>query len=147
MRSTDTNTTAERFGAWFKQAAERAGYDTTPGSGGRAALAAAIGMSPSAIGRTLEGKTLPRPSQFESIARVLGVDVREPLVEAGIISAESWAEHPTGAVRSQPIPLEQQLESMGITDPELLAMTVATVENALELSRRRAEKGGAAANG
>ncbi|MET8624582.1 helix-turn-helix transcriptional regulator [Kitasatospora sp. NPDC004669] len=142
MRSTETS--AERFGAWFKQAAERAGYDTTPGSGGRAALAAATGMSPSAIGRTLEGKTLPRPSQYESIARVFRVDVREVLVEAGIISAESWAEQPSGAVRSQSIPLEQQLESMGITDPELLAMAVANVEHAIELSRRRAERGAAA---
>lgn len=127
---------AERFGAWFRAQALRCGYDLTPKSGGRAALAVATGMSASSVGRTLEGRTLPLPSQFEAIARVFNVPVRDVLVEAGIITAESWTEQPTDTVRSHPIPLEQTLEQLGVTDPRLRALLLANVEQAIELSRR-----------
>jgi transcriptional regulator with XRE-family HTH domain len=146
MRSTDTPPTpAERFGAWFRAQAERCGYDLSPRGGGRAALAAATGMSASSIGRTIEGKTLPMPSQFEVIANLFDVPVRDVLVEAGIISAESWTESPGDPVRSQSFPLEQQLEQLGVTDPKLRAMLLANVEQAIHLSsQERTERGGTA---
>jgi transcriptional regulator with XRE-family HTH domain len=116
----------------------------TPGSGGRTELARDCGMSPSAMGRTLEGKTLPRPSQFELIARAVHRDVREALVEGGIISAESWTDSQVVAVRSQPTTPEQVLDSWGINDPTLRAMLLANIKQAMELSN---QERGATANG
>lgn len=150
MRSMDTDPTpAERFGAWLTAAATAAGYDTTSGSGGRAELARACGMSPSAVGRTLDGKTLPRPSQFEAIARAVHRDVREALVEGGIISAESWTDSTAVAVRSQPTAPEQVLDSWGIHDPTLRAMLLANIKQAIELSGDQEDSGsrGATAKG
>lgn len=147
MRSTESPTPAQRFGRLVSEAAERAGYDLTPGGGGRVALARAIGMSPSAIGRMLDGKTLPRPSQFENIASALGLDVRALLIQAEIISAGSWTNTAGGGVRSVVTP-EEAADSWGITNPLVRKMLLANIRQAMRLQAEddaENESGGAAA--
>jgi hypothetical protein len=133
----DTMTAAERaqrFGAWLTAAALAAGYDVTPGGGGRTALAEACGLSPSAMGRALDGKTLPRPTQYELIAKAVKREVNEVFVEGGILSPEYSTTGGEVAVRSQPTTLEQQLEYWGVTNPVARTMLVANIEQAIKLS-------------
>lgn len=147
MRSTDPHPTpAQRFGRLITEAAERAGYDLRPGAGGRVALARAVGMAPSGVGRMLDGKTLPRPSQFEAIAAALGLDVRALLIQAEIISAGSWTNSTGEGVRSVITP-EEAADSWGITNPLVRKMLLANIQQAMRLqaeSDTEGEGGGAA---
>lgn len=147
MRSTEQSPTpAQRFGRLVAEAAERAGYDLNPGGGGRVALARAIGMSPSAVGRMLDGKTLPRPSQFENIASALGLDVRALLVQAEIISSGSWTNSTAEGVRSVITP-EEAADSWGITNPLVRKMLLSGIRQAIRLqheSDAESETGGTA---
>ncbi|MFD6751374.1 transcriptional regulator, partial [Streptomyces anthocyanicus] len=79
---------ARRVGEYLTKAATAAGYDVRPRAGGRAQLAVSIGVSLTTISRTLEGKTLPLPSQLTTWASVLGLDQREMLVNSGMLSPE-----------------------------------------------------------
>jgi transcriptional regulator with XRE-family HTH domain len=132
-------TTAKEFGALVRRLAESAGYDLTPGRGGRIALARDTGMSESAVGRMLSGLTLPMPSQFENIARALNADVRHLLVAAGVISHESWPEGTTPDVRSSttqsPQSPEAYADAWGITDPVIRQTLVSNIELAIRLQR------------
>jgi hypothetical protein len=161
MRSTEytqnspDGAVTKRFGALITQLAERAGYDPTSGTGGRAALARDIGsMSPSAVGRMLDGKTLPMPHQLEAIARVIHADVRELLVSAGVISANAWPKGAntdvlsTTSAPSQPPSPEAAADMWGITEPGIRDMLIGNVRQAIrlqnELNSRNADRGGAA---
>lgn len=142
MRSMDTppGTAATRFGALVTRLATRASYDVTPGAGGRAALARAVGMSPAAVGRMLDGKTLPMPNQFEAIAKVLGTDVRDLLVEAEVISRSAWpndgGSHVRSATeRSQPPSPEAALDAWGLTDPMIRRMLHSQINEAIRLQQ------------
>lgn len=130
---------AKRFGALVSQLAVEAGYDLTPGTGGRLALARATGMSESAVGRMLSGLTLPMPTQFEKIAKVLQTDVRNLLVAAGVISREAWPEGVIPDVRSassqSPLSPEAYADSWGITDPMLRQTMISNIETAIRLQR------------
>lgn len=153
MGSTDHNSTdgdelARRFGALIAELASKAGYDLTSGQGGRTALARDTGMSASAVGRMIVGKTLPMPHQFESLARAVHADVRTLLVTAGVISGESWPVSSDPHVLSpeaQPLSPEHAADEWGITDPAIRSMLVSTVRNAIrlqnELNGRRGERG------
>ncbi|GAA0667527.1 hypothetical protein GCM10010193_18980 [Kitasatospora atroaurantiaca] len=130
----ESSTPAERFGAVVHEAAQRAGYDLRPGSGGRVALARDTGMSASAVGRMLRGETLPRPSQFERIARAVHLDLHELLVRGGVISAES-ANDLSERVRSQPITPEEAADAWGITNPMVRKILLADIAQAISLQR------------
>lgn len=131
--TTPPSTPARRFGAVVHEAAQRVGYDLTPGSGGRLALARDTGMSASAVGRMLRGETLPRPSQFERIAQVVNVDLHELLVRGGVIS-ESSANDLSQGVRS-PITPEIALDAWGVTHPMLRKFLLAAICQAIGLQR------------
>ncbi|WP_106518144.1 helix-turn-helix domain-containing protein [Streptomyces sp. 111WW2] len=135
----DGRSAAERFGALVRRLAAEAGYDMTPGAGGQVALANAIGMSRSAVGRMLNGVTLPMPNQFEKIAGVLDTDVRNLLVAAGVISRDSWPEGVIPDVRSassqSPLSPEAYADSWGITDPVIRQTLVGSIEMAIRLQR------------
>lgn len=143
-----------RFGALIAELAERAGYDPTSGTGGRAALARDIGsMSASAVGRMLDGKTLPMPHQLEAIARVVHTDVRTLLVTAGVISAKAWptdskADVLSSSAPSQPLSPEAAADMWGIDEPGIRDMLIGAVRQAIRLQNeanvRRVEAGGAA---
>ncbi len=76
---------ARRVGAFLTAVATAAGYDVRRRQGGRAQLAAVTGLSLTTISRTLDGKTLPLPSQLTTWATVLNLDHRRMLVESGLI--------------------------------------------------------------
>lgn len=161
MRSTDHSnysagtTPAERFGAVVDDLARKAGYDTSAGGGGRTALARDTGMSPSAVGRMLAGKTLPQPSQFEAIARAVHADVRELLVTGGVISAESWSSDvkPDVVSGTSPVPPlspEAAADMWGVKEPGIRSMLISSVRQAIRLqnevnSRRDHDSRGEAA--
>lgn len=144
MRSMDTTPTpAERFGALVQELAPRAGYDLTPNAGGRAALARDTGMSTSAVGRMIAGKTLPMPAQFEAIARALNADVRSLLVAAEVISATAWPKTTDPDVlsvtRSSPLSPEEAADAWGITDPMVRRFLLSTIREAMRLQRETTE--------
>lgn len=141
-----------RFGVLVAELAVTAGYDLTPGGTGRAALARDTGMSLSAVGRMLTGKTLPLPSQYESIASAVRTDVRRLLVEGNVISPDCWPEHDNGALPSQPHPLtpESAVESWGIKEPLIRSMLLSQIETAIRLQQHQdglASAGGATVKG
>lgn len=85
-----TPTRAQRFGAHVAAAARAAGYDIdSPRGGGKKALAEAAGMSHASVSRMLAGQTIPDPSFFEPLARVLHVPIGELLVISGLVSRET----------------------------------------------------------
>jgi transcriptional regulator with XRE-family HTH domain len=137
------NERAKRFGDLVRQLAPAAGYDLTTGAGGRAALARDVGMSPSAVGRMVNGETLPMPGQFEKIARALNTDVRNLMVAAGVISSTDWAESKipdvrSATVQSPPSP-EEAADAWGITDPMIRRMLISNIEQAIRLQREATE--------
>ncbi|MEU2487133.1 helix-turn-helix transcriptional regulator [Streptomyces sp. NPDC012617] len=147
MRSTDSPHSADkdappavRFGALITELATQAGYDLTPGSGGRTHLARDTGMSPSAVGRMLDGKTLPMPQQLEGLARAVGEPIRTLLVSAGVISANSWPNETDSQVlsansRSQTLSPEAAADMWGVTEPGIRSMLISSVQQAINLQR------------
>jgi transcriptional regulator with XRE-family HTH domain len=147
----DGGSAAERFGALVRQLASEAGYDMTPRGGGQVALANATGMSRSAVGRMLNGITLPMPNQFEKIAKVLHTDVRNLLLAAGVISREAWPEGVIPDVRSassqSPLSPEAYADSWGITDPMLRQTMISNIETAIRLQRAQDTEHASATSG
>ena len=117
-------TRAERFAAYVRPAAQAAGY---VGHGSKARLAADTGMTDSSVSRMLAGQAIPDPRFFEAIAEHLKIDVRDLLVEAGIISARLLTETSQSQVRSRVTP-ETAADELGFTDPVERQMFLATVE-------------------
>jgi transcriptional regulator with XRE-family HTH domain len=103
--------------------------------GGRAALAAACGVSRSTVGRWLDGQSSPNPEHFEVIAAALGIPVIQLLVGAGIIS--TYPSSPPNLVEEQPITPEEAATRLGILpdDRELFL----TFVDQLQKRARRAE--------
>lgn len=111
-------TIAEQYAAWLSSAMRAAGLDIDrQRGGGRKALAQAVGVSPSSVGRWLDGRAVPSPELFEPIADAVGVDVGIMLVESGIISAESLTQMGRSDVRSQAHTPAEAADALGITDP------------------------------
>ena len=107
----------EKYAAWLAGAMRAAGLDIDrQRGGGRKALAIAIGVAPSTVGRWLDGLSSPSPELFEPIADAVGVDVGVMLVESGIISAESLPQLARPDVRSGLTPA-QTADKLGYTDP------------------------------
>ncbi|MEV6738602.1 helix-turn-helix transcriptional regulator [Streptomyces sp. NPDC051104] len=135
----DGSTTAERFGALVRRLASEAGYDMTPGAGGQVALARATGMSRPAVGRMINGLTLPLPNHYERLAKVLNTDVRNLLVTAGVITRETWPEGVIPDVRSgtsqSPQSPEAYADSWGITDPMIRQTMISNINMAIRLQR------------
>ncbi|MFI9026391.1 helix-turn-helix domain-containing protein [Streptomyces sp. NPDC053560] len=134
------DTPAQRFGALVKKLATDAGYDLSPGGGGRGALARDTGMSPSAVGRMVTGKTLPMPQQLEAIARAVQTDVRTLLVTAGVISDGAWPQDAESAVlsvtpRPQSLSPDAAADAWGVTEPGIRAMLLGSIQHAIRLQR------------
>lgn len=110
-------TITEQYAAWLASAMRAAGLDIdSQRGGGRLALAKALGVAPSTVGRWLDAKSTPSPELFEPIADTVGVDVGVMLVESGIISAESLPQLSRSDVRSGLTPA-QAADELGYTDP------------------------------
>ncbi|MEU6235910.1 helix-turn-helix transcriptional regulator [Kitasatospora sp. NPDC047058] len=116
-------TLAEKYAAWLADAMRAAGLDIDKQrGGGRQALATAVGVSASTVGRWLGGAALPSPEYFEPIADAVGVPPVQMLVESGIISAASLTLGRSTDVRFQPITPAQAADEVGITDPTRRAL-------------------------
>lgn len=115
-----TPTRAQRFGAHVAAAARAAGYDIdSPRGGGKKALAEAAGMSHASVSRMLAGQTIPDPSFFEPLARVLHVPIGELLVISGLVSRETLLPeagmHPPRKPKA--VSPRDVAEDLGIKDP------------------------------
>lgn len=90
----------------------------------------------------LRGETLPDPRQFEVIAKTLDLNVRDLLVQAEIVSADSLpnpAQTQATEVGSRSITLEEAAIALGITDPVSVDMLAATVERLRRIQAAKPE--------
>ncbi|MFF9410501.1 transcriptional regulator [Streptomyces anandii] len=143
---------ARRVGAYLTAAATAAGYDVRRRAGGRAQLAAATGLSLTTISRTLDGKTLPLPSQLTTWATVLNLDHRSMWVESGLMP-EQRGPHLAGEggpIASVALSPEEAVTAWGITDPIIRRTLTGSIVHAIELQEeidRAAENQDAVARG
>ncbi|MER5877684.1 transcriptional regulator [Streptomyces sp. NPDC060235] len=126
---------ARRVGEYLTKAATAAGYDVRPRAGGRAQLAVSIGVSLTTISRTLEGKTLPLPSQLTTWASVLGLDQREMLVNSGMLSPEHGPQPTIRRVAPASLTPEEAMDAWGITDLRIRTMLNGNIVQAIELQK------------
>lgn len=139
-----------RFGRLVSEAAQRAGYNLDK-RGTKAVLAREMGMTETAIGRMLSGQTLPDPWSYERIAHVVGLELRDLLIESGIATPESLSTpSQTGAsgVGSDSITPDDAAHALGLTDPvarEMLAAAFARQRRIQDADRESDDGGGAAA--
>ncbi|MFD5571954.1 XRE family transcriptional regulator [Streptomyces cadmiisoli] len=156
MRSKETEITpehgspAERFGAYMWEAAIAAGYDLSDKGGGRARLAEDVGISPSAIGRMLNGRTLPLPRHFANLARAVARPVRDLYELAEMETGEDSTDDRIRPVGSVPPTPEEVADAWAITDPGLRRLFISNSEQVRRLQEEmnhRESGGGAVARG
>lgn len=123
---------AQRVGDYLTDRATKAGFDVRRRAGGRAQLASLIGVSITTVSRTLEGKTLPLPSQLTAWASVLGIDHEEMLIESGLLpkrpSQSTAKEVPSAALTP-----DAAMDAWGITDPKIRTMLNGNIQQAIQL--------------
>ncbi|MFE2139549.1 transcriptional regulator, partial [Streptomyces sp. NPDC059466] len=124
---------ARRAGAYLTTVAPEAGYDVRPRQGGRAQLAALTGLSLTTISRTLDGKTLPLPSQLTTWATVLDLDHRRLLVETGHIPEQRGTQDANREANSAPLSPDEAMDAWGITDPIIRKTLSGTIVQAIRL--------------
>lgn len=148
MTENDGTTTdwPARFGRFVSRAAREAGYDIdSPRGGGKKALAEDAGMSQSSVSRMLAGLTIPDPRYFEPLAQAVHVDLRQVLVEAGVISEQALDAAAAAMADREPLTAEQAADRLGITIPTNVQLFVAMVENMQrQESRPKGRRRGAA---
>ncbi|MGX4694477.1 transcriptional regulator [Streptomyces sp. JNUCC 63] len=140
---------ARRVAAYLTAMATAAGYDVRRRKGGRAQLAAVTGLSLTTISRTLEGRTLPLPSQLARWATVFNLDHRVMLVESGLIPEQR---EPHGAGRratAAALSPEEAMNAWGITDPIIRRTLNGSIVHAIRLQEEidAADDGEAVARG
>ncbi|MFJ8008265.1 transcriptional regulator [Streptomyces fagopyri] len=124
---------ARRAGAYLTAVATDAGYDVRPRQGGRAQLAALTGLSLTTISRTLDGKTLPLPSQLMTWATVLNLDHRRMLVETGHIPEQRGTQDVSREAASEPLSPDEAMDMWGITDPIIRKTLSGSIVQAIRL--------------
>ncbi|KNB50119.1 helix-turn-helix domain-containing protein [Streptomyces caatingaensis] len=79
----------ERFAAWVEDLMRRRGYDIdSPRGGGRSRLAEDAGVHRAAVTRLLQRQSLPDLETMRALARVLGVGLRDMLIQSGRVAPE-----------------------------------------------------------
>ncbi|MED7827122.1 transcriptional regulator [Streptomyces chiangmaiensis] len=124
---------ARRVGAYLTAVATAAGYDVRRRQGGRAQLAAVTGLSLTTISRTLDGKTLPLPSQLATWATVLNLDHRRMLVESGLIPEQRGPQGVRGEVAVGVLSPDEAMNAWGITDPIIRKTLSGSIAQAIQL--------------
>ncbi|MER6358176.1 transcriptional regulator [Streptomyces sp. NPDC001634] len=124
---------AQRIGAYLTAVATAAGYDVRRRQGGRAQLAAVTGLSLTTISRTLEGKTLPLPSQLTTWATVLNLDHGRMLVESGLIPEQRGPRPASREVSSAALSPDEAMNAWGITDPIIRKTLSGSIVQAIKL--------------
>ena len=92
----------ERFAGWVEDLMRERGYDIdSPRGGGISRLAEDAGVHRAAVTRLLQRQSLPDLETMRALARVLGVGLRDMLIESGRVTAEDLP-LPEGAAASAP---------------------------------------------
>ncbi|GHB22610.1 hypothetical protein GCM10010331_06070 [Streptomyces xanthochromogenes] len=109
----------ERFAGWVEDLMRERGYDIdSPRGGGRSRLAEDAGVHRAAVTRLLQRQSLPDLETMRALARVLGVGLRDMLIESGRVTADDLPV-PDGAAggagRGRVTPAEAA-ELLGIPD-------------------------------
>ncbi len=118
----------------FDGVATAAGYDVRRRQGGRAQLAAVTGLSLTTISRTLDGKTLPLPSQLTTWATVLNLDHRRMLVESGLIPEQRGPQSvEKDVVVASVLSAQEAMDAWGITDPIIRKTLGGSITQAIQL--------------
>ncbi|MBO0652032.1 helix-turn-helix domain-containing protein [Streptomyces triculaminicus] len=105
----------ERFAGWVEHLMRERGYDIdSPRGGGRSRLAEDAGVHRAAVTRLLQRRSLPDLETMRALARVLGVGLRDMLIESGKASAEDLP-LPGGTPAGRVTPPEAA-EMLGIPD-------------------------------
>lgn len=141
----------QRFAAWLPPAMREAGYDTGPQHGGaRTRFARDVGISGAMMTRWLKGTAMPGPDKYDTVARALGRDTVEMLLEIGIISQQQANERRKSAVRSSPMTPTEAADGLGIRDPVERQMFFGVLDRLTrtpETPPHQGANGGAAAEG
>jgi transcriptional regulator with XRE-family HTH domain len=148
--ASERGTPAQRFGAYMTEAATAAGLDVREGKGGRSRLAEQTGMSLSAVGRMLTGRTLPQPRHFTALARAVKRNPRDLFDIAGLETGRDSTDDRIRPVGSVPLTPEEVADMWEISDPALRQLFVSTSEQVRRLQReadQRESAGGAVARG
>ncbi|WP_445526713.1 transcriptional regulator [Streptomyces cyslabdanicus] len=124
---------ARRVGAYLTAAATAAGYDVRRRKGGRAQLASLTGLSLTTISRTLDGRTLPLPSQLAKWATVLNLDHRTMVVESGLIPEERRPAPARQEAVSAALSPDEAMNAWGITDPIIRRTLNGSIVHAITL--------------
>ncbi|AJE39133.1 hypothetical protein [Streptomyces nodosus] len=133
---------ARRVGAYLTAVAIAAGYDVRRRQGGRAQLAAVTGLSLATVCRTLDGKTLPLPSQLTKWAAGLNLDHRVMLLESGFIPEQQQLHLAGREVAAAALSPDEAMNAWGITDPIIRRTLNGTIVHAIRLQEELDADGG-----
>ncbi|MEU1309963.1 helix-turn-helix transcriptional regulator [Streptomyces cinnamoneus] len=135
----------ERFAGWVEGLMRERGYDIdSPRGGGRSRLAEDAGVHRAAVTRLLQRQSLPDLETMRALARVLGVSLRDMLIQSGKVTAEDLplpgAARP-GAPRGSdgPVTPGEAADALGIPD-SYRRQFVEMTEMILSVSGARAEE-------
>lgn len=79
----------ERFAGWVEGLMRDRGYDIdSPRGGGRSRLAEDAGVHRAAVTRLLQRQSMPDLETMRALARVLGVSLRDMLIQSGKVTPE-----------------------------------------------------------
>lgn len=123
-------TRAETFAAFIAQAAREAGYNIDgQRGGGRKRIAEATGMGQTAVGRMLAGQSIPDPRYLEPLAGAVRADLRQVLIEAGVISERALAAAAARGADQGSLTASEAANRLGITIPRNVELFVTMVES------------------
>ncbi|MEU1020220.1 helix-turn-helix transcriptional regulator [Streptomyces sp. NPDC005898] len=120
---------AQQFADWLHEQLTARGYDLSGArSGGKSRFAEDSGISPSTVGRLLDGKRVTDMDVLARLADQLGITLGTVLLRAGIVDRDDLIaiqEPETGPNAMTP---EQAATALNITEPTKRAVFVSMAE-------------------
>ncbi|MFE6683967.1 helix-turn-helix domain-containing protein [Streptomyces sp. NPDC057729] len=116
------------FASWLTDTLTASGYDLSPKGGGRTRFAADSGISPSTVGRLLQGQGATNITTLEQLATALRRPLPEILVRAGVLTQSDLEQVATRDPNRPPITPDEAADELGITDPQARKVFRATID-------------------